>query len=152
MTRFSRILLAGTASLALVAGPALAAGPLHGTVGVSASGNATGSAASADIDASANSAAQIPGATTAAGAARAQADTMIDAPREAAPEEDPAAMPEVDSVAQLQALGYSDIEPLEAEGSSEGEGTFTAINLDGERVHVTLDMYTGMVIGEEPAY
>lgn len=61
-------------------------------------------------------------------------------------------MPQVDPFAQLQALGYSDIEPLEAEGSSEGEGSFTATNLDGERVNVRLDMHTGTVIGEEPAY
>ena len=60
-------------------------------------------------------------------------------------------MPEVDPLAQLQALGYSDIEPVDAESSAAGEGQadFTATNLDGERVQVTLDTYSGTVISEE---
>lgn len=62
-------------------------------------------------------------------------------------------MPEVDAVAQLEALGYSDIEPIEAQGDAELEGqkTFSATNLDGEAVMVTLDTQSGTVIDEQPA-
>lgn len=107
MTRFSKTLLAGAASIALMASPALAEGDTL-----------------------------QPG--------------MPGAPDAAATEP----MLEVDPIVQLQALGYSDIEPIEAEGDAEVEGqqSFTATNIAGERVNVTLDMHTGTVIGEEPAY
>jgi len=106
MTRFGKTLLAGAASIALMASPALAEGD-----------------------------ALQPGDPAAPDAAA--TDTM----------------PEVDPVAQLEALGYSDIEPIEAQGDAEAEGqsTFSATNLDGEAVMVTLDTQSGTVIDEQPA-
>ncbi|PKQ07304.1 MAG: hypothetical protein CVT72_03745 [Alphaproteobacteria bacterium HGW-Alphaproteobacteria-11] len=106
MTRFGKTLLAGAASIALMASPALAEGDLL-----------------------------QPGDPAAPDAAA--TDTM----------------PEVDAVAQLQALGYSDIEPIEAQGDAEleGQSTFSATNLDGEAVMVTLDTQSGTVIDEQPA-
>ncbi|MEQ8283037.1 MAG: PepSY domain-containing protein [Parvibaculum sp.] len=106
MTRFGKTLLAGAASIALMASPALAEGD-----------------------------ALQPGEPNAPGAAA--TDTM----------------PEVDAVAQLQALGYTDIEPIDAQGDAgaEGQSTFTATNLDGQSVMVTLDTQSGTVIDEQPA-
>lgn len=106
MTNFKKLFLAGTASFALIAGPALAA----------------------DMD---------------AGAA---ADTQLEGAVGVAPAGDPEAT--------LQALGYSDIEPVEAEGDAAAESTlhFNATNIDGERVSVEFDANSHTVIGEEPAY
>lgn len=108
MTNFKKLLLAGTASLGLIAGPALAA----------------------DMDAPAG----------------AGADTQM----EGAVELSPAA----DADTTLQALGYTDIEPVEAEGDASEDGVqrFNATNIDGDRVRVEFDSNTATVIGEEPAY
>ncbi|MBX3492869.1 MAG: PepSY domain-containing protein [Parvibaculum sp.] len=106
MTRFGKTLLAGAASIALMASPALAEGDM-----LQPADPASPDAAATDT------------------------------------------MPEVDAVAQLTALGYSDIEPIDAQGDAEAEGqaTFTATNLDGQSVMVTLDTHTGTVIDEQPA-
>lgn len=108
MPNFKKLLLAGTASLGLIAGPALAA----------------------DMDAPAGGA----------------ADTQM----EGAVELSPAA----DAETTLQALGYTDIEPVEAEGDASEDGVqrFNATNIDGDRVTVEFDANTATVIGEEPAY
>ncbi|MBX3447123.1 MAG: PepSY domain-containing protein [Parvibaculaceae bacterium] len=106
MTNFKKLLLAGTASLGLIAGPALAA----------------------DMDQPAGADAQMEGAV----------------------ELSPAA----DAETSLQALGYTDIEPVEAEGDASEDGVqrFNATNIDGDRVTVEFDSNSATVIGEEPAY
>lgn len=106
MTNFKRLLLAGTASFALIAAPALAA-DMYGS-------------------------------------------EPAEVPVEGAVDLTPAGDPE----ATLQALGYSDIEPIEAEGDAAAEGTlfFNATNIDGERVTVEFDAHSATVIGEQPAY
>lgn len=60
---------------------------------------------------------------------------------------------DADVVAQLEGLGYTDVEPLEAQGDAalEGEGYYTATNADGESVTIQFDEETGEVISEEPA-
>jgi hypothetical protein len=62
--------------------------------------------------------------------------------------------PAGDPEATLQALGYSDIEPVEAEGDAAAEGTlyFNATNIDGNRVMVEFDAHSATVTGEQPAY
>lgn len=106
MTNLKKLLLAGTASFALIAGPAMAA-DMHGNE---------------------------------------PADTQL----EGAVDLNPAGDPE----ATLQALGYSDIEPVEAEGDAAAEGSlfFNATNIDGDRVTVEFDANAATVIGEQPAY
>ena len=61
---------------------------------------------------------------------------------------------DLDSVAQLEELGYTDVEPIEAQGdtAAEGEATFSATNPDGERVTVLFDTEAGAVISEDAAY
>lgn len=160
MTRFGKILLAGTASVALMASPALAGslgvgGSASTSVGVTT--DASGAAADVGAGASTKGGATLPdasGATGTAGDTLSEADGGLDNAPEtpAAPGASAGdAMPEVDPMAQLQALGYSDIEPADAQGSAAGEGQadFTATNLDGERVQLTLDTYSGTVISEE---
>ncbi len=58
-----------------------------------------------------------------------------------------------DATAQLEALGYTDVEPVEAQGDAavEGEGYYTATNPDGNRVTIQFDEEAGTVIGEQPA-
>jgi len=115
MTNFKKLLLAGTASAALIAGPAFA--------------NEIDAGMGAGIDAG-------------GAAAGAQVEGTVD--------QAPAGDPE----AALKALGYSDIEPVEAEGDAAAEGTlhFNATNVDGDRVTVEFDANSQTVIGEEPAY
>ena len=61
---------------------------------------------------------------------------------------------DLDSVAQLEELGYTDVEPIEAQGdtAAEGEATFSATTRDGERVTVLFDTEAGAVISEDAAY
>lgn len=114
MTDIRKILLAGAASAALIAGPAFANDP------------AIEQAPAQDI--------QTEGAMELDGSANVDTD--------------------MDSVAQLEELGYTDVEPIEAEGdtAAEGEATFSATNADGERVTVLFDTEAGTVISEDAAY
>lgn len=60
---------------------------------------------------------------------------------------------DTDSVAQLESLGYTDVEPIEAQGDApeEGQAYFTATNADGEPVTILFDQEAGTVISEEPS-
>jgi hypothetical protein len=118
MTQFKKLLLAGAAGIALMAGPAFANDP----AGSSAGTDIAPPAATGDV--------QIDGAIDTNGAAGA------------------------DSIAQLESLGYTDVEPVDAQGdaAAEGEALFTATNADGERVNVRLDTESGTVISEDAAY
>lgn len=110
MTDIRKILLAGAASVALMAGPAFANDP------------AVEQAPAQDI--------QPEGAM--------EMDSSAD----------------TESVAQLEELGYTDVEPIEAQGDTgaENEATFSATNPDGERVTVLFDTEAGTVISEDAAY
>lgn len=114
MTDIRKILLAGAASVALMAGPALANDP------------AIEQAPAQDIQPE--------------GAMELDSSAEVDAG--------------MDSVAQLEELGYTDVEPIEAEGdtAAEGEASFSATNADGDRVTVLFDTEAGTVISEDAAY
>lgn len=130
MTQFKKILLAGAAGFALMAGPAFANDP----AGAGAAGSEMTPPAAGDV--------QMDGTTGASGDI--QTDGAMGATGAAG----------ADSVAQLEALGYTDIEPVDAQGdaAAEGEAHFSATNADGERVTVRLDTEAGTVIGEDAAY
>lgn len=115
MTQFKKLLLAGAAGVALMAGPAFANDP-------------AGSSAGTEIS---------PPAAT----GNVQMDGAIDTSS-------------ADSVARLEALGYTDVEPVDAQGdaAAEGEAHFTATNADGQRVNVRFDTENGTVISEDAAY
>ena len=106
MTNFKKLLLAGTASFALITGTALAT-DMYGS-------------------------------------------EPAEVPVEGAVDLTPVGDPE----ATLQALGYSDIEPVEAEGDAAAEGImyFNATNIDGNRVTVEFDAHAATVVNEQPAY
>ncbi|MDO8840410.1 MAG: hypothetical protein Q7V31_15970 [Parvibaculum sp.] len=165
MTRFTKLLLAGTASVALMASPVLAAGVGVGAgVGAEIGTPAGGISAGAKGGASGSGAAGLPnaadkahdvmdtGRTTASDAVgtagQASGGTTLGSDRSALPRE-----LAVEHLTRLQALGYSDIEPVEAQGdaAAEGQANVTATNPDGARVNLLVDTATGIVIGEEPA-
>lgn len=118
MTQFKKLLLAGAAGVALMAGPAFANDP----VGSSTGNEISPPAATGDV----------------------QMDGAIDTNSAAG----------ADSVARLEALGYTDVEPVDAQGdaAAEGEAHFTATNADGQRVNVRFDTENGTVISEDAAY
>ncbi|GMV62098.1 MAG: hypothetical protein AMXMBFR74_12670 [Parvibaculum sp.] len=162
MTQFRKILLAGTASFALVATPVVAADVLGGATGAAsgtASGavDATGSAAGNTIGGSAETAGDAE-----VGAGMAQMDTGgsidVDTPTppasgvENAPTA-PAApgAADVDPTSKLTEMGYTDIAPAEGSVTSGGEASYTATNAEGQRVNVVVDGRTGAVVSEQPA-
>lgn len=59
--------------------------------------------------------------------------------------------PELDPTAKLTEMGYTDIEPLEADNAAGGEIAFNATNAEGEDVKVVVDGRTGAVVSEQPA-
>ena len=122
MTEFRKVLLAGAAGLALMAGPALAEGTMdQAPAGGIQSEGAVDQAPARDMQSE--------------GAVEMNSTTSADA------------------TAQLEGLGYTDVEPVEAQGdaAAEGEGYYTATNPDGDRVTVQFDEDAGTVINEEPA-
>jgi len=58
-----------------------------------------------------------------------------------------------DSVAQLEGLGYNDVEPIDAQGdaAAEGQAYYTGTNAEGDSVTILFDEESGTVISEEPA-
>ena len=48
-------------------------------------------------------------------------------------------------------MGYTDIEPMEADAQAGGELAFNATNAEGEDVMVVVDARTGAVVSEQPA-
>ncbi|MEP2828963.1 hypothetical protein [Parvibaculum sp.] len=57
-----------------------------------------------------------------------------------------------DAVAQLENLGYNDVEPIDAQGdaAAEGQAYYTGTNAEGDSVTILFDEEAGTVISEEP--
>lgn len=47
-------------------------------------------------------------------------------------------------------MGYTDIEPVEAETEASGELSFNATNAEGHDVKLVVDQRTGTVVSEQP--
>ena len=58
----------------------------------------------------------------------------------------------LDAVAQLEVLGYTDVEPIDAQGDAaeEGQAYYTGTNADGDSVTILFDEEAGTVVSEEP--
>jgi hypothetical protein len=58
-----------------------------------------------------------------------------------------------DPVAQLESLGYDDVEPIDAQGDAAmgGEAYYTGTNPEGDSVTILFDEDAGTVINEAPA-
>ncbi|MAU60281.1 MAG: hypothetical protein CMI62_06070 [Parvibaculum sp.] len=57
----------------------------------------------------------------------------------------------LDPARKLTEMGYTDIEPMEADAQAGGELAFNATNAEGEDVMVVVDARTGAVVSEQPA-
>ncbi|MEX0838539.1 MAG: hypothetical protein WD034_03325 [Parvibaculum sp.] len=169
MTRFTKTLLAGTASIALLASPALAADPaapgetivaqgtgnigIDGTMGGESAAQATGTigadddgavgtgAAGTEGTVGAGSAAGTIGTTGAAGTAMDMTGSPETTGSLGSPGTDPAIL--------LTQRGYTDIELAETDAIGlTGHATYRARNSAGKHVELVVDPATGDILRE----